>query len=413
MVFGTLFLCAAASFCLLAGQEPAPDVPKDATPQIVQITPNQAAPGDHLTVTIQGSNFAAGGYASSSTTAIHIESAKRVSPTQLVVQLSVDGSAQPGAVTLSVSNPASQSVESTFTIVAAAGAPTPPAPQPSPQPAAPAPAQPGNPQTPATPPAPQVNPAAPVTPPTPSAPSGEEVNPPQSAPVPPSTPPAPVAPPTPEAPAGPVVTAVAPTSVGQGFDVDLKITGSNFSSGTKVSFSNQGIKNLGMASTSSTQITVHIKVLGDATPGKTSLFVINPDDSEVEFPFEVSPKGTFQPTPSAPPTPGAPPAADPTYTQRFDAFHLGNPTEIIHVHGKVKGSLIIAGGAVKYQEDGKTLVNVSLSEIQEVKTAGIGGFNIKLNSGKTIHFAAASLKSSDARTIVEAIQKSMTAPSTN
>jgi hypothetical protein len=201
--------------------------------------------------------------------------------------------------------------------------------------------------------------------------------------------------------------------VGQGFDIDLKLTGKNFVQGTKVSFANQGIRVMGITFSSNTEISVHIKVAGDATPGKTSLFVINPDDNEAEAPIEVALKGTFTPAPSAPPSPGSPTGADPGYTQRFDAFHLGNPTEIFHVHGKVKGSLVISSGTVKYVEDKKTLVNISLSEIQEVKTSGIGGVNIKLNSGKTHHFAAASLKGSDARTIVEAIQKAMPSPSAN
>ena len=111
--------------------------------------------------------------------------------------------------------------------------------------------------------------------------------------------------------------------------------------------------------------------------------------------------------------PGSPSSADVAYTQRFDAFHLGNPTEIFHVHGRVKGSLVISSGTVKYQEDGQTLVNISCSQIKEAKTAGIGGFNIKLKSGRTIHFAAASLKGSDARTIVDALHRAMPATAAN
>ena len=232
-------------------------------------------------------------------------------------------------------------------------------------------------------------------------------------PAPAATPPAAVAPPTGAVLPGPEVKTISPTRVAQGFDVDLRITGSNFVQGAKVSFANPGVRTLGITSFSSTQLTVHIKVATDAPTGKTSLFVINPDDNEVEVPFEVAKKGSYGP--STPPSPGSPATADANYTQRFDAFHLGNPTEIFHVHGKVKGSLVISSGTVKYEEDGKTLVNVSLSEIQEAKTAGIGGFNIKLRSGKTIHFAAASLKGSDARTIVDALQKAMppTAASAN
>jgi len=399
LVLGALLICFAASFCMLAAQQPGSDIPPDATPQIQQINPNQAVPGAHVTVVIQGSNFSGGASASSASAAIHVDSSKRVSATQLEVQLSISATAQPNTVSLSVSNPASQAAEMAFTIVAAEGAPAPAAPAQSPEP--PKPATPAPPQTPS-------EPAAPAVAPTPTPPAAE-VN-----PAPPATSAAPVAPPAtaasvaPPAPAalpGPEVTTVIPTRVAQGFDVDLKITGSNFAQGVKVSFANSGVRMLGIISFSSTELTVHIKVATDAPTGKTSLFVINPDDNEVEVPFEVAKKGSYGP--SAPPSPGSPATADSNYTQRFDAFHLGNPTEIFHVHGKVKGSLVISSGTVKYEEDGKTLVNVSLSEIKEAKTAGIGGFNIKLNSGKTIHFAAASLKGSDARTIVDALHKAM------
>lgn len=393
LVLGGLLISVAASFYVLAAQQADSDIPPDATPQIQQINPSQAVPGAHLTVTIQGSNFSGGAYASSASAAIHVDSSKRVSAMQVELQLSISASAQPGAVSLSVSNPASQAAEMTFTIVAAEAAPAPAAPAQSPEPTKPAP--PAPPQTPS-------EPVARAAAPTPTPPSAE------ANPAPPATPAAPVTPPAavaPAAPPGPEVKTITPTRVGQGFDVDLRIVGSGFAQGAKVSCANPGVRTLGITSFSSTELTVHIKVATDAPTGKTSLFVINPDDNEVEVPFEVAKKGTF--APSAPPSPGSPPTADTGYTQRFDAFHLGNPTEIFHVHGKVKGSLVISSGTVKYEEDGKTLVNVSLSEIKEVKTAGIGGFNIKLNSGKTIHFAAASLKGSDARTIVDALHKAM------
>jgi hypothetical protein len=325
----------------------------------------------------------------------------------------VSESAQPGTATLLVSNPASSAAESAFSIVAGHAAPAPAAPAQNSEPANPTPSP--APVAPAT----QQTPAAP-----PSAPPAPEGNPatPQAPAAPPTTPAAPSSPPTPETPSAPAtpaetpapeVTTVNPPKVGQGFDIDLKLTGKNFVQGTKVSFANQGIRVMGITSSSSTEISVHIKVAGDATPGKTSLFVINPDDNEAEAPIEVALKGTFTTTPSAPPSPGSPPGTDPGFTQRFDAFHLGSPTEIFHVHGKVKGSLVISSGTVKYIEDKQTLINISLDAIKEVKTSGIGGVNIKLNSGKTHHFAAASLKGSDARTIVEAIQKAMPGPSAN
>ena len=156
------------------------------------------------------------------------------------------------------------------------------------------------------------------------------------------------------------MTTIEPPRVGPGFDVDLKITGKNFVQGTKVSFANPGIRVMGITSPSSTELTVHIKVARDAAPGVASLFVINPDDSEVEAPFEVTGKGATTPSPAPRPHPAAPPTPASTDTQRYDAFHLGNPAEIFQVHGKVKGSLVVSSGTIQYQEDGKTLITISV-----------------------------------------------------
>jgi hypothetical protein len=217
-------------------------------------------------------------------------------------------------------------------------------------------------------------------------------------------PPAPAAPP---APSGPEVTTIDPSRVSQGFDVDLKVTGRNFVQGTKVSFANNGIRVMGVTFASSTELTVHIKVASDAATGTASVFVINPDDREVESPFEVTKKGTL--SPPTPPSPASPATPDSAGTQRFDAFHLGNPAEIFQTHGKVKGSLVISSGTVKYEEDGKTLVNISLSEIKEIKipSYATATFHITLTSGKTVHFAPGSLRPSDARNIVDSLRKAL------
>ena len=400
LMLAALIICAGVSARAWAAQQPAPD----STPQIRQIDPSQAIPGAHLTITITGSNFSAGATASSASNAIHIDSWKQISDTQLEVQVSVSDSAQPGTASLLVSNPSGNAAVASFSIVTSQSAP----PQNS------EPSKPGPPQAPATPPTPPPTPeGAPAPPAAPQTPMPPPTTPPAAEPAPPQAPTAPSTPPAPAEVAGPEVVSVTPPRLGQGFDIDLRVSGKNFVPGTKVSFANSGVRVVGIASTSATEITAHIKVAGDAPAGKTSLFVINPDDSEVEFPIEVALKGTLTPAPSVPSSPGAPSPDDPTQVQRFDAFHLASPTEMFHTHGKVKGSLVIAEGTVKYQEDNQTLINISLSEIKEVKTAGIGGVNIKLNSGKTHHFAASSLKGSDARTIVDAIQKAMPAPPPN
>ena len=118
LVLGALFMCVTASLPALAAPQADSDIPPDATPQIQQINPSQAAPGAHVTVVIQGSNFSAGAYVSSVSAAIHVESSKRVSATQLEAQLSVSASAQPSTVSLLVSNPASRAAETAFKIVA-------------------------------------------------------------------------------------------------------------------------------------------------------------------------------------------------------------------------------------------------------------------------------------------------------
>jgi hypothetical protein len=393
LVLNALFICVIASLTALAGPQAESDVPPDATPQIQQINPSQAAPGAHVTVIIQGSNFSAGAYVSSISAAIHVESSKRISATQLEAQLSVSASAQPSTVSLLVSNPASRAAEAAFKIVAGqvTTAPTTESVEPT-KPAAPAsPLAPATPVAPAAPapPVAEVKPSAPATPPAPSAPA------------------APPAPPAPAASSGPEVTTVVPPRVGPGFDVDLKITGKNFVQGTKVSFANPGIRVLGVTSPSSTELTVHIKVASDATPGVASLYVINPDDSEVETPFEVTAKGAAPP--STPPAPGSPPTPGSTDTQRYDAFHLGNPAEIFQTHGKVKGSLVVSSGTIKYQEGGLTLINISLSEIKEIKipSYATATFHITLTSGKTFHFAPGSLRPSDTRNIVDSLRKAL------
>jgi hypothetical protein len=217
-----------------------------------------------------------------------------------------------------------------------------------------------------------------------------------------------VKPPVPSTPAaapGPEVTTIDPPRVAAGYDRDLSITGKNFVQGTKVSFANPGIRVMSVTFLSNTDLTLRIRVAVDAAPGVASLFVINPDDSEVEAPFEV----TGKTKPSAPPSPESPATTDSAGTQRFAAYHLGNPTEVFQVHGKVKGSLVLSSDTLKYQEDGKTLINISLSEIKEIKQSSVATatFHVTLNSGKTIHFAPGSLRPANARTMVDTLRAAL------
>jgi len=218
---------------------------------------------------------------------------------------------------------------------------------------------------------------------------------------------APQAPSPPPANSGPEVTLVQPSRVGPDFDVDLKITGKNFVQGVKVSFANPGIRVMGITFSSSTGLTVHVKVATDVVPGVGSLFVVNPDDREVEAPFEVTGKGGI--APSISPSPASPPDAGSTDVQRYEAFHLGSPTEVFQTHGKVKGSLVVSAGTLKYEEGGKTLINMQLSDIREIKTSSVATstFHITLTSGKTYHFAPGSGRPSDARDLVVALRKDL------
>jgi hypothetical protein len=189
--------------------------------------------------------------------------------------------------------------------------------------------------------------------------------------------------------------------------VDLKITGANFVQGAKVSFANPGIRVERSTVASSTELAVHIKVESGAAPGVGSLFVINPDDREVEAPFEVTGKGGV--TPSTPPSPASPSTPGPAVTQHYDAFHVAGPGEIIQAHGRVKGSLVVSVDSIKYQEGGQTLLNISLSEIKEIKVSSLATatFHITLNSGKTFHFVSGSLRPSDARKTVEGLRQAL------
>jgi hypothetical protein len=134
------------------------------------------------------------------------------------------------------------------------------------------------------------------------------------------------------------------------------------------------------------------------------LYVINPDDQEGAAPFEVTGKG-----PAPPATPATPGAAA---TQRYEAFHLGNPLEALQAHGKVKGALVVSAGKLRYEEGNKILFNVALREVKEVEINTIGGFNtgtfhVILTSGKTYHFAPGSLHAGDNQIMVGALRKAL------
>ena len=115
-----LILCAATLASALPAPQAGVDISPAATPEIQQVNPNQGAAGAHVKVTIQGRNFSQGAYVSCLGTSLRVESSKRVNATQLEAELSISETAQPGTVSLLVSNPASRTAEAPFTITAAA-----------------------------------------------------------------------------------------------------------------------------------------------------------------------------------------------------------------------------------------------------------------------------------------------------
>jgi hypothetical protein len=330
---------------------PPQEIPPDATPQVQQVSPSQAAAGDEVTIVVEGQNFSPGAYVSFTNPLIHAVSTQRVSGTRLEVKLAVSSKAQPGAITLYVSNPASSAAEVAFTIVAAAG----------------------------------LAPAAPPAPPSPPAPATTvgEVHPSESG--------------TPE------VTSVDPARAAARSQASVKVLGKNFAPGAKVSFANPRIRVLETRASATTELTVSIEIAADAPPGKTSLFVVNPDDREAEAPFEVTGGTTKAAAVSEPASSGG---------EQFDVYNLGDVTSLLQGPNKIKGRLILTGQKLTYEEAGKEVFSTSLADIKEVGANVIlgldtGTFHINLASGKTYNFVAASLRPADSQSIVDSLRKAL------
>ena len=320
------------------------DVSPEATPQIQQVKPNHAAPGEEITVVVEGRNFSPGAYVSFANPGVHVASTRRVSATQLETNLVVNAKTQTGTISLYVSNPASVVAEAPFTISAAQG-PPPPAPTPEIQPS-----EAGTPQ----------------------------------------------------------VTAVDPARVAPGSQATLKVTGKNFAKSAKVSFSNPGIRVLETNVSQSTELTSRIQVAADAPTGRTSLFVVNPGDREVEAPFEVA--GGTPTTPAAPAkgTTETTPAA----ATSFEVYNLGDVVNILQHPNKPKGTLSVAGGKLSYSEGGKEVFSTALGHIKEINVNTLfgmntGTFHLILNSGKTYNFVAASLRPQDTQAIIDSLRRAL------
>jgi len=356
-----------------AAQETA-QVTAESTPEVVSITPLQAAVGEELKLVIEGKNFAPGVYVSFSTPAVHAASTQRKKDNQLEVQVLVGKQAQPGTITLYVSNTASPVAAVPFTIVLpsetpaqapATSAATPAAPQPASQTAA-----------------------------------------------------------TPTPAAAPEVTRVDPPTAPRGGPIEVKITGKNFAKGAKVAFSNPGIRVLETQFNKDTELVARVQVAADAQPGETSLFVINPDEEEAEAKWVLSEEVKAAPSagasaPASTPAPAQPaaPAAKTTAkagseSLQFEVYGLADMMAILQTHNKAKGTLTLAAGQLRFEESGKEVFSAPASDVKEVEVNSFGGFNtgtfhVILKSGKTYHFMATSLRSADSQSIVDALKRAL------
>lgn len=334
------------------------EVSPEATPEIRQVKPAQAAAGEEVTLTIDGRNFSRGAYVSFTNPAVHVVSTRRISATQLEAKLAIGSKAAAGTTSLYVSNPASSVAETPFTIGGAASPPAPAAPK-------------------------------------------AEIEPSEAG--------------TPE------VAAVDPPRAAPGSEVTLKLTGKNFAPGVKVAFSNPGIRVLEINTTKSTELVARLRVAPDAATGTSSLFVVNPGNREAEVPFEVA-GGSPGTPPAPAPAPATTPTTTPTETptrqptgsaaQSFQVYNLGDVAGILQSSNKPKGTLAIAGGKLSYQEGDKEVFSVAVGEIKEIDVntllgVNTGTFHVILNSGKTYNFVAASLRPADSQSIVESIRRAL------
>ncbi len=340
------------------------EVTPDATPEVQQVTPAQAAVGSELTVGITGKNFSPGVYVSFSDPSVHVVSTQRTSPNQLEAKLAVSSKATPGKLSLYVSNPASAVAETSFTIASAS---TPPS---------------------------EVSPGSNLQPTEPTRES------------------------QPSEAGAPEVSKVDPPSVGRGGGATLKITGKNFAQGAKVVFANPGIQVLDTEFSKTTELKVNLRIAADAPTGTGSLFVVNTDDREAEAQFDVTTATPGKiPTIKSGDTPKQPVSSGGAGTtaassQTFNVYSLASAIAILQSSGKTKGNLIISGKTLKYQEEGQDVFSIPLSDVQEVQEnivfgVNSGTFHVILKSGKMYNYISSSLRPSDTQKIVSALQTAL------
>jgi hypothetical protein len=337
------------------------EVSPEAAAEIFQVTPERAPAGSEVTIEIKGRNFARGVYVSFSHPAVHVLTTRRASDEQLEARVAIGSKAPSGALRLYVSNTAGQVAEAHFAIV-------------------------GGVESTSAPPAARAMGAERVSALTPAKAVGGQ---------------SPVEPGTPE------VVAVEPPRASPGTEVTLKITGTNFAQGAIVAFSNPGIRVYETRVSRGTELTAAIKVADDAPTGPTGLFVVNPDETETEFPFEVA-KETIEASAGTQAAPAASGTSAPE-PLRFEVLNLGEGIDIFQNVNKPRGTLTLVGGKVKYEEGGEEVFSAAPENIKEIDVNTVlgvntGTFHVTLNSGKTFNFVPASLRPAETPSIIEALR---------
>lgn len=215
----------------------------------------------------------------------------------------------------------------------------------------------------------------------------------------------------------PVIAKVEPASAGPGSNLILTIRGQNFVQGARVAFSNPKLTVSSVNVKSKSELTAQVQIAADAATGSTGLFVVNPDQSEVEGSFEVS--GAAVSTAPATPAAGASASTAKSPSTKtsgkavsFDVFNLGDVVQVFKTKTKVKGTLTVDNGTLTYVENGAKVFSVPTSEVQEVAPnvffgLNTGTFHVFLSTGKRYNFAAASLNPTDTEKVESDLQQAL------
>ncbi|HUY12481.1 MAG TPA: IPT/TIG domain-containing protein [Terriglobia bacterium] len=330
-------------------------------PTISNVDPEDAHPGQKVRITIQGRNFVPGSYVTFSNPALHAISTHQNGNARITVEVQVAPGAAPGQVTLYVTNPSGASATFPFAVRESA----------------------------------------------------------EASPGPLSTSPANI--PEPASPAGtPFVSSVAPPSAGPGSNFTLTIKGRNFVQGVRVAFSNPKITVASTRVKKNSELIAHVQIASDAAPGSTGLFVVNPDQSEVESNFQVggaainnAPAATVAPSPTTATSKSATTAAKSSgKAVSFNVFNLGDVVEVLKTKSRVQGTLSVDKGTLTYTEKGVMIFSVPVTDVQEINPnvffgLSTGTFHIFLSSGKRYNFAAASLATADTQKIESQLKQAL------